>query len=158
MKKIRYAVLALVVTLVTLSTSAVAQTQSGIGACFDGAGNAGLGGDVRTDFTFENVPFLLELEAYDSGKTLTLYGKFQGKSAEKNELGVYDYGFVPFLTSCSKKDALTAALKKAFPGYKIRFSGEKGKMQQTKDGAKAIKDGAVDVGNKVWGKLNPKKP
>lgn len=158
MNKIRYAVLALVVTLVTLSISASAQTKSGIGACFDGIGNAGLGGDVRTDFAFENIPFLLELESYDSGKTLTVYGKAQGKSAEKNVLGVFDYGFVPFLTSCSKKDGLIAALKQAYPGYKIKFAGEKGKKQQAKEGVKTVKDGVVGGVTGAWGKLKKQKP
>lgn len=159
MNKIRFALMALVVTLATLSTPAFAQTtQSGIGACFDTntTASAGLGGDVRTDFVFEGIPFLLELESYDSGKTLTLYGKSQGKSAEKNELGVYEYSYVPFVTSCSKKDALVSALKKAHPGYKIKFAGDKSRTQQAKDGAQKAKDSTVEGAKKIWGKLSKK--
>lgn len=138
-----------------LSINVLAQSKSGIGACFEGADSVGLGGNVKTDFVFESVPFLLELQ--DTGKTLTAYGKFQGKSDEVNQLGVYEYSYIPFVP-CEKKDALVAALKKAYPGFKIKFAGEKSKVDRTKEGAKNVKDGAVDTGKKIWGKLKEKKP
>ena len=132
-----------------------AQSKLGIGACFEGTESVGLGGNVKTDFVFESVSFLLELE--DAGKTLTAYGKFQSKSDELNHLGVHEYSYIPFVP-CEKKDALAAALKKVYPGYKIKFAGEKSKTDKAKEGAKNIKDGALDKGKKIWGKLKEKKP
>lgn len=156
MKNIRYAILALAFAIAALTTSVVAQTKSGISTCFDGLGSAGLGGDVRTDFVFESVTFLLELESYDSGKTLTLYGKFQEKSAEKNELGVYDYSFIPFLSSCGKKDALTQALKVAFPGYKIKFANKKTLAESGTDAAKKGAKATKEKAGQLWDKFKKK--
>ncbi|MBL8031869.1 MAG: hypothetical protein JNK33_06150, partial [Candidatus Doudnabacteria bacterium] len=149
--------MALVVTLAALSTSARAQS-TGINACFKGQASAGLGGKVQTDFIFEGIPFLLSFDEYDSGNSVTAYGKFQGKSEEVNELGVFEYAYIPFLTSCDKKNALTKALQKAFPGYKVKFAGDKSKADKAKEGAEKLKDGAVDKGKRIWGKLKEKKP
>lgn len=110
--------LAAIAALSTSVAPVVAQ-RSSLDDCFNGQGSLNSNLKVDTNFQFRGKALLLTLEAYDSGKTATLFGVYRGRSEKPDDNGGYIYNYTPLADNCPLKNAIFEEVRQKYPGYKV---------------------------------------